>query len=670
MTYRPDIDGLRAIAVLAVMLFHFGLVGLSGGYVGVDIFFVISGYLIGGIIVDETANGSFSYVRFYARRIKRLFAAFLVVGLAATLVGWWLLLPGDLRAFGKSVIASAAYAPNVLFYRDIGYFDSDASTKPLLHTWSLGVEEQFYICFPLLMRLVSGKHAARTLVWLILAALVSFACAQYLLHADPAASFYWLPARAWELTLGTLVALPAARQATVDSRLVRPITLVALAAVLVPLVAYTEATPFPGLAALPPSVGTAWLLWVGHRDGRGWVQAWLRSTPMVAVGRISYSLYLWHWPVYVYLAYYYSGAIPWPARLLSGGVVFGLAALSWRYVEQPARYSRRPPAMVFGAAAAGSAVLIAAGFALYRSNGAPGRLAPETREIAAAADDFIQSGGRCFDEHNSALPGLAHCQIGARDRPPQFLIWGDSHARAIWDGADQAARENDLPGLLVWSGGCLPAFDLQKHESASGPVADKACTAQNAALKSSLAKLPSIRSVMLVGRWAYYTEGRGIGIDAHNRIRVEPLDVDGAAGAAAGDQARIVAAALRSTVAWLHGAGYKVSLLEQVPEIPQFTGRKLFQTVRSGRDSVAGAIAGFGTVERAQVEARQRAATLALQEAAGTGAATILPTHSLFCRGAVCSAWAYSRPAYFDNNHLTVTTSREIRSSLLPGMTP
>ena len=175
---------------------------------------------------------------------------------------------------------------------------------------------------------------------------------------------------------------------------------------------------------------------------------------------------------------------------------------------------------------------------------------------------------------------------------------------------------------------------------------------------------------MLVGRWAYYTEGRGIGIDAHNRIRVEPLDVDGAAGAAAGDQARIVAAALRSTVAWLHGAGYKVSLLEQIPEIPQFTGRKLFQTVRSGRDSVAGAIAGFGTVERAQVEERQRAATLALQEAAGAGAATILPTRSLFCRGAVCSAWAYSRPAYFDNNHLTVTTSREIRSSLLPGMTP
>src|SRR5450755_2387154 len=182
MNYRADIDGLRAIAVLAVILYHLKvLIGFGGGYIGVDIFFVISGYLIGGIIIDDTAKGSFSYVQFYVRRIKRLFSAFLVVGLVTTAVGWWLLLPVDFWHEGKSLVASTVFLSNVLFHRDAGYFDPASVTKPLLHTWSLGVEEQFYLFFPVLMRLAVRTGRLGVPIMLAATALVSLAYSQHLL---------------------------------------------------------------------------------------------------------------------------------------------------------------------------------------------------------------------------------------------------------------------------------------------------------------------------------------------------------------------------------------------------------------------------------------------------------------------------------------------------------
>src|ERR1039457_5650564 len=222
MTYRADIDGLRAIAVLAVIFYHFKWsIGFGGGYIGVDIFFVISGYLIGGIIIDETANGSFSYIKFYSRRIKRLFAAFFVVGVAAAAFGWWLLLPADFWAEGKSLVARTVFLSNVFFYRSAGYFDPASITKPLLHTWSLGVEEQFYLFFPVLMRLAVRAGRQGVPVMLAAVSLLSLVDAQHLLAVDPAASFYLLPSRAWELLLGAAVAQPKVRDVQIPAGLIR-----------------------------------------------------------------------------------------------------------------------------------------------------------------------------------------------------------------------------------------------------------------------------------------------------------------------------------------------------------------------------------------------------------------------------------------------------------------
>jgi peptidoglycan/LPS O-acetylase OafA/YrhL len=673
MNYRRDIDGLRAVAVLAVMFFHFGMVGVSGGYVGVDIFFCISGYLIGGIIIDETASGTFSYVQFYVRRIKRLYPAFLAVILVAVPMAWWLLLPvPDFQLFGKSLIAATIYLPNIFYYRELGgYFGGNAATMPLLHTWSLGVEEQFYIFFPLLMRFAVRERARFTGSMLALTGILSLSYAQHRLGYDPMSSFYWLPTRAWELLLGAFVALPNVRDQNISIGLGRTLSSLAVAAIILPILFYTDSTPFPGMTALVPCLGATWLLWWGRNHNGGLIPYALMARAPVIIGRMSYSLYLWHWPVYVFLAYHLPGEIPWPTRLLALLFVFVVAALSWRFVEQPARLSKLPPAPVFGIALIGSVLIAGVGFGIWRSDGMPGRLSGDTLRIATAAKDYIHPGLRCVPADNPHLPGLSHCRLGLQGAPEQFLIWGDSHARAIRDGADQVASEHGLAGLLVWAAGCMPAFDYVKRESVAGPQGDSDCAKQNSAIKILLAKHGTIKRVLLVGRWAYYTEGGGIGIDQRNRIRIEAAAEKRLNHVAANvGQATVVRDVIIETVRWMREQGYEVFLLEQFPEFPEFSGDRLFQLVRSGQDSLQGAIARIGTVQREQVEARQHTANEILQQAVLISNARVLSTHDLFCGTATCSVWFPSGQAYLDNNHLTVTASRKICPLLLPAMGP
>src|SRR5262245_24002873 len=367
MQYRPELDGIRAVAVLPVILFHMDMPFIPGGFVGVDVFFVLSGFLITNMLAADLAGGRMSTLNFYDRRIRRI-----VPGLAAMLVccsiaAPFILFPEDLANFGLSLTAATLSASNVLFYLQSGYFSAAADRMPLLHTWSLGVEEQFYILFPLL--LYGAWKWARTRIALLIGLLLvaSLCLSIWGTSAMPAATFFLLPTRAWELLLGSLLALLAIAGPR-SSLQQEAAALGGLALIAASILLLSRQTPFPGLAALPPCLGTALLIWsgCGNRTQPFLTQRLLSARPVVFVGLISYSLYLWHWPFIVFAKYLTFGTLSRPMRASLLALIFAVAVASWRLIETPLRRGSWPwPTLRLRLAGAGGAavLLIAAGLA-------------------------------------------------------------------------------------------------------------------------------------------------------------------------------------------------------------------------------------------------------------------------------------------------------------------
>ncbi|MEO1020870.1 MAG: acyltransferase, partial [Pseudomonadota bacterium] len=330
LNYRPDIDGLRALAVLAVVFYHAGFDIVGGGFVGVDVFFVISGYLITSIIMKDiqSADG-FSIAKFYERRARRIFPALFAVIFASSIAAFFILTPLELDRFARSAIAATLFVSNIFFRYQTGYFAGDADEQPLLHTWSLAVEEQFYIFFPLFLMFVHRFLPRRISLLVLLVAIVSLAMALVGIRFSTAAAFYLAPPRAWELMLGALLALGAVP--TLRWRLGRElVAIVGLAAIAWSVTRFDEATIFPGFAALLPTFGTAALIWAGMGPGTSLVNRLLSQKPLVFVGLISYSLYLWHWPLIVFHEFSVAHR-PSPRELLVIlAISFVLAIISWR----------------------------------------------------------------------------------------------------------------------------------------------------------------------------------------------------------------------------------------------------------------------------------------------------------------------------------------------------
>ena len=370
--YRPEIDGLRAIAVLAVVLFHADIAPFSGGFVGVDVFFVISGFLITSIIEKDIAAGRFSFARFYERRIRRIFPALAVVSLFAVGVSAILFIPTDFMQVGRSLIAMAVFASNLFFRQDLGitgYFNVGPSPQMLVHTWSLAVEEQFYLVLPPALLLVH-RHAGRFVVpILVVATILSFAESVVLVQTQPTDAFYLIMPRAWELLIGGLLAVR--RLPPLSTRIAREIVATASAAlILVAVFGFSTTTPFPGASALVPCLG-AWLfLYVGDQ-GPSLVARLLSTRPFVAVGRISYSLYLWHWPIFVATKYMAGGHFSLITTVSALILAFAAATLSYRYVETPFRFKWRGVSRprIFAATAATTFGLVLIGAAIIATGG-------------------------------------------------------------------------------------------------------------------------------------------------------------------------------------------------------------------------------------------------------------------------------------------------------------
>jgi len=371
MHYRPEIDGLRAIAVASVILFHAGFAVFSGGFVGDDVFFVISGFLITSIIVEELKAGPFSLLRFYERRARRILPALFVVMAACVPFAYSLLSPDDLKDFAQSLAAIALFCSNVLFWGESGYFDTQAELKPLLHTWSLAVEEQFYVVYPLLLLAAwrLGRNCLLAMIGVI--SVVSLCTSVVEVRDYPTAAFYLLPSRAWQLLVGAITAFATGQWKRVADR--SPSGRLAgeavgwggLAMILTALFTFDERTPFPGLNAALPTLGTALVLLAAtERTQVGRVLAW---RPLVGLGLISYSAYLWHQPLFAFTKHALLADLPTGLAIVLCALTLVLAMLSWRYIEQPFRdRSVVSRGAVFALSAAGMMCCVGLGFVGHR----------------------------------------------------------------------------------------------------------------------------------------------------------------------------------------------------------------------------------------------------------------------------------------------------------------
>jgi peptidoglycan/LPS O-acetylase OafA/YrhL len=493
MKYRPDVDGLRAVAILPVLLFHSGAGAFSGGFVGVDVFFVISGYVIARSLQEDLDNGRFSVWRFYAKRIRRIFPALFVTIAVTCLFAYLLLLPAFYIDFSQSLLAASAFLSNVYFWKTSGYFAADAAFRPLLHTWSLSVEEQFYLFMPVAMYVIYSFFSRRWLLFLLPAILVSLGLSIFLTSTGPTANFYLLPTRAWELLIGAILALarlPVPRQRWPGELLGG----LGLAMIAWAVFAYDETTPFPGLAALLPCLGSALLIYVGLAPAPPLATRLLSLRPLVFTGLISYSLYLVHWPI-VSFAHH---EMLRPPNLIEMLVIvvasFILATLSWRFVEQPFRRPRpavtQPRLLAGGVTAIGVFALV--GTLGIVAEGFPGRTKDFASVEIAGHEHWNQ--GRCFlgadpNWHNWDADDCALTEAVA----PEVLLWGDSFAAHYVPGIVAHSAKFPVRILQYTAAGCPPVVSYFSY-------ARPRCAEFNAnALQIIGAR--NIKAVILSGRW-------------------------------------------------------------------------------------------------------------------------------------------------------------------------
>lgn len=652
MNYRPDIDGLRAVAVLPVVFYHAGFSGPSGGFIGVDVFFVLSGFLITSIVAREITEGQFSLISFYERRARRILPALTVVIFASLVIGWFVMLPTEMKSLGQSAFATAFFLSNVYFTLTLDYFAQAAEFAPLLHTWSLAVEEQFYLFFPPLLMLLFWWRWWRPL-WIVAGlSLLSFTAAEMILSSRPDWVFYLIPFRAWELGAGAMLALASLRPP--QRRVVREVlAATGFFAILIPVFVFDSSMPFPAMAAVPPVFGAALLIWIGAHGGGSIVSALLSGRTLVWIGLISYSLYLWHWPILAFLRIVLDTAVlPMPIATTAVAVSIALAWLSYRFVERPFRMHPSRGLgrnSIFAVSALSLAVVTGAGWILHVSDGFPARLPAAVTAMAAFASDQNARREECFKR----APSEGLCAIGSppgEDEDVDFLFWGDSHADAFMPGMDRAAKLVDRSGVFAGYSGCPPILGIQRIST--GP----ACSMFNESVWYSLEGRTDIPLVILGARWSISVEGTRYRSEAGNDVRLEWI---GGSEAHSGDfdNASIVEAGLNATVARILATERNVILLGPVPEIGRNVPNASARQVLLGWSHPA-------SVTRQEFEARAgRTERILMRVADAHEGVRYVSLSDLFCDAHRCrTTSAEGQPLYVDDDHISQTAAL----SLLP----
>ncbi|MCY4337146.1 MAG: acyltransferase family protein [Litoreibacter sp.] len=628
MTYRPEIDGLRAIAVLAVIFFHAQFDFFSGGFVGVDIFFVISGFLITSIIAGQLEQGRFSLLTFYQRRVRRIFPALFFVILCCLPFAWFWLMPQDLVDFAKSVGSVIAFVSNFWFWDQSGYFDTVAELKPLLHTWSLAVEEQFYLFVPLLFMLLFSRR--RTVLVLVVVALAvsSFALSIWGVRQAQSATFYLLPGRAWELLVGSLLALwPPSLVKPHRTGVANAMATLGIGLVGVPIFVFDATTPFPGPNAIFPVFGTALIL-LFARPGTLVFQA-LSWRPFVWLGLISYSAYLWHQPVFAFFRHRFGFDAFDEARLWLIILTLGLAALSYFLVERPFRLRASVKVLMTSVAASGAAC-IALGVALYEvAREDPQQLPSYQWAQANAPATWLAYHQRknvrraCTSVQDTE--DLAVCSFGAEGAVPSLVLWGDSFAGVFLHGLHVASEEAGLAGTAIIADGCPPVLGVRNtlHSPCDGGTHTRAL--------ERIEAMSGVETVLILGNLAAVLSASNVEIDG-NAATPEVLQEK-----------------VRLTVERLHRRGIKTVMMEQGPRFERPVVDVLLQQFRNGLNTPP-------TVARAQFLSH-----VAPVRALGPLLASYVGVDALFCDATHCpSVDRNGVLVTYDEGHLTKAYSEKL----------
>lgn len=642
MKNHPFIDGLRALAVLPVIFFHFDLPFFTGGYIGVDVFFVISGFLITGVLLEMKQQNRFSIVRFYERRARRILPALFITCLLCVALALALFVPNDYKSFSKSLEGVSIFASNFIFVRWIGYFAATAPGDPLLHTWSLAVEEQFYIIFPLLLYL--SVRFLRKAVYILFA--ISLALNIALIHVSPEKTFYLLHSRAWELLAGSILALRL-QHIRLTPRLAEGMSLLGLAALLAGIALYDRDTIFPGAAALLPVAATMLLIW-SNLNNSTTAGRLLSTSPFINIGLVSYGLYLYHWPIMAFARYYLDRALTPADALIAIPLIGAMAALSYRYIEKPVRAGAMPAsrASMFRFSALGLVLCALAGFSGVYTNGLPARFDRIALQYAAGADDVDKNWGRCIPDPRN-LDENTICKLGASKPAPDFLVWGDSHAAAIAPAINALAKKHGMAGWIVTYSGCPALAGVERTDG----LVDFSCKAIGDTVLALIQK-NKIRHALLVTRWDMYALGWEAGsIETARNPAIAFKTLKGQ---------EAFAAAFGETVHRLKKTGVAVHAMKQVPPQLIHIPSALAKAAYLGRDPEK---------LKRPYEAilnRRRVIDLAFAE---SGASFIDPMEKFCPEKTACLIAADGRALYSDNGHVSIYGALWSQSMLAPFFT-
>ncbi|TWC68384.1 acyltransferase family protein [Herbaspirillum sp. SJZ099] len=647
--YRPEIDGLRCIAVCSVILYHGNINAFSGGYIGVDIFFVISGYLITRIIGDAIAAGTFSFADFFERRARRILPALFAMLSVGTVLGYILLSPNQLKEFSLSLISVTGFISNHYFLSKTGYFSPDAEELPLLHTWTLSVEEQFYIVIPILM-LVLWKIRPRLMnVGLVGLLLLSLAiCLRWEHHGSLTRGFFLAASRAWEFLAGALLSSSIEKRwprGAISVGTANAFATLGLACIALPVTIFTDKTPYPGVATIAPVLGTTLIIYFA--TPLTYVGKLLSSRPFVAIGLASYSAYLWHQPLLAFFRVAIGGALGNTILTVLLIAITLLSFISWRFVERPFRHpakvSRRSIA-IFGVT--GTLLLASVGYGLWASDGLPGRYSSAQAELAKSSSPSPMRGKCEVEGVVNMLPQNACRYFGSTST---WAVFGDSHAVEISYALAEHLRDTNAGGVLqLAASGCQPALTFETMVVG--------CRIWNKRSIDYIARDKNITDVALAYRHGLYLYGR-----QNRTYPILPDEHPNFLYDLSADEAREKYwQSFVLIIQQLIASGKVVHVIEPIPEL----GRPVEWNIYSPQIGMARIDRSKGT-DFTYYMGRNKFIIDKIRTLQTGPQLKVVQTNQAFCKNSACFALSNGKSLYFDDNHLSLIGAERVVKLML-----